>query len=63
MELYQLLWVINDDEVVDLYDYTCGEKIATKNGDDDAFDEYMNCHVTDVFTDNGHIAIEIDREV
>jgi len=62
MSLQDLLWMINDNEVVYLYDAN-GENFDTAYGKDGIDDNYMNCAVTDIFTDGGHIAIEIETEV
>ena len=59
MILDELLWVINDSTVVDVYSAGTNEVIASYDGKESIPEELNECEVTDVFVDGNHLCIEI----
>lgn len=49
MTLEELLCVVNDSTVIELFSEATGQSIETYCNKDEIPDEYMDCEVTDVF--------------
>lgn len=58
MDLEQLLWVVNDSTVVEIYN-TNQELIATYDGKDSVPEELNYFDVVDVFVEANKLCIEI----
>lgn len=61
MELQELLYLINDNCIVDIYDAETSDIIATYDGKDSIDEDFNHYEITDIFTDNNRICIEIIR--
>lgn len=61
MTLEELLWVINDNTIVDIFSAETGERVASYDGKDEVPENLNEMEITDVFVDGGHLCIEIEE--
>lgn len=61
MTLEELLWVVNDNTIVDIFSAETGERVASYDGKDAIPDELNETEVTDLFVDGGRLCIEIEE--
>ena len=59
MELYELVMLVNDNTVVEIYDAESGEPIGCYDGKDSIPEELDERNVSDVFVDQNKLCIEI----
>lgn len=59
MELEELLWVINDNTIVDIYSADTNEVIASYDGKENIPEELNDCEVQYIFVEGNHLCIEI----
>lgn len=61
MSLEELLWVINDSTIVELYNGN-QDKIAEYDGKDSIPEEYNEWPVIDIFVEGNKLCIEIEGD-
>lgn len=59
MCLEELLWVINENTVVQVYSAETNDLIAEYNGKESIPEEYNPWVVTDIFVDENRLCVEI----
>ena len=64
MTLEEILWLVNDNTVVNIYDSETNNLIATYDGKNSIPEELNGCEIaTDIFVNDNCLCIEIDTEV
>lgn len=59
MTLEELLWNVNENTIVCIYDAESNDLLATYDGKDSIPEKYDFCEVTDIFVDGNKLCIEI----
>ena len=60
--LEEILWLVNDNTIVEIYSAETNDVIATYDGKESIPEEYNFCEVTDISVDDNKLCIEIEME-
>ena len=61
MQLEELLWLVNDNTVVQIYSAETNDLLAEYDGKDAIPEEYNGNEVTDIFVNGNVLCIEIEE--
>jgi len=63
MQLEELLWLVNENTIVQIYSAESNDLLAEYDGKESIPEIYNGNEVTDIFTNGNVLCIEIETEV